>query len=118
MPPVHCPMGGAGGRGAEDGEEGGVTRDLCVAGEGQEDGGDSHAGKTKNNGAHGDQRGAHKQPLVQEQQPSLQPQPQSQQSFDNHAQLSAESFLCSDILQNGTNFIKKTSRSQSRWRRR
>jgi len=89
MSPVHCPMGGAGGRGAEGGEEGGVTRDLCVAGEKQEGGGDSHAGKTKKNSAHGDQRGAHEQPLVQEQQPSLQPQPQSQQSFDNHVQLSA-----------------------------
>ena len=89
MPPVHCSMSGAGGRGAERGGEGGGTRDLCVAREGQEGGGDSHAGKTKNNGAHGDQRGEHEQPLVQEQQPSLQPQPQSQQLFDNHAQPSA-----------------------------
>ena len=77
MSPVHCPMGGAGGRGAEGGGEGGVTRDLCVAREGQEGGGDNHAGKTKNNGTHGDQRGAHEQSVVQEQQPSLQPQPQS-----------------------------------------
>ena len=73
MPPMHCPMGGAGGRGAEGEGECGGTRDLCVAGEGQEGGGDSHAGKTKNNGAHSDQRGKHEQPLVQEQQPSLQP---------------------------------------------
>ena len=57
-------MGGAGGRGAEGGEEGGGTHDLCVAGEGQEGGGDSHAEKTKNNSAHGDQRGAHEQQLV------------------------------------------------------
>jgi len=41
-----------------------TTRDLCVAGEGQEGSGDSHAGKTKNNGAHGDQREEHEQPLV------------------------------------------------------
>jgi len=87
MPPMHCPMGGAGGRGAEGEGECGGTRDLCVAGEGQEGGGDSHSGKTKNNGANGDQRGA--ELLVQVQQPSLQPQPQSQQLFDNHAQLSA-----------------------------
>ena len=59
---------------------------TCFAGEGQEGSGDSHAGKTKNNGAHGDQRGKHEQPLVQEQQPSLQPQPQSQQLFDSYAQ--------------------------------
>jgi hypothetical protein len=46
---------------------------------GHEGGGDSHAGKTKNNGAHGDQKGEHEQPLLQEQQQSPQPQPQSQQ---------------------------------------
>jgi len=89
MPPVHCYMGGEEGSGAEGGREGGGTRDLCVAGEGQEGSGDSHAGKTKNNSAHGDQRGEHEQLMVQEQQPSLQPQLQSQQIFDNHAQLSA-----------------------------
>jgi len=108
---MHCPMGGAGGRSAEGGEEGGVTRDLCVAGEGQEGGGDSHAGKTKNNGAHGDQRGAHEQPLVQEQQPSLQPQPQSQQSFDNHVQLSAAVHILKEEKSEKSRGIKMLDRT-------
>jgi len=89
---MHCSMDGAGGRGAKGGGEGGGMCDLHVAAEGhtggREGGRDSHAGKTENIGAHGDQRGNPGRPLLQEQQPSLQPQPQLQQLFDDYAQLS------------------------------
>jgi len=68
MSPMHGSMGGAGGRDAEGGGDGGGTRDLRVAAEGhaggREGGCDSHAGKTENNGAHGDQRGEPEQPLL------------------------------------------------------
>jgi len=71
---------------------GGGARGLCVAVGGHAAGrrgdGSSRVGGAGGVGAHGGQRGEPEHPLLQEQQPSLQPQPQSQQLFDNHAQLS------------------------------